>query len=273
MQVLRFLRNGRAAAAPAESPNDALGLDAFATEAPPPKAAAGAVPPANNRLRLAVIALGVVAILQSVPAFLWIQSQIWPEVPVAAAAVAPPVASAPAPPEPAMAAPPCAPAPAPETIAPARAETAVAPARAAAPALVAGLVSVTAPVPMHVFRDGQLIGTTETDTIMLPVGAHDLEIVSEAVGFRARRTVNVQAGRTSEIRLEAPRVPLHVNALPWAEVWIDNQRVGETPIGNLQQTIGTHEVVFRHPELGERRTTVLVTLKEPARVSMDLRKK
>jgi hypothetical protein len=37
--------------------------------------------------------------------------------------------------------------------------------------------------------------------------------------------------------------------------------------------IGSRELIFRHPDLGERRATVLVTLKEPARISMDLRKK
>jgi hypothetical protein len=61
--------------------------------------------------------------------------------------------------------------------------------------------------------------------------------------------------------------------VPWAEVWIDGERVGDTPIGNLQAKIGTREIVFKHPELGERRTTATVTLKEPVRISMDLRKK
>ena len=37
--------------------------------------------------------------------------------------------------------------------------------------------------------------------------------------------------------------------------------------------IGSREIVFRHPDLGERRTTAMVTLKEPVRISMDLRKK
>jgi hypothetical protein len=54
---------------------------------------------------------------------------------------------------------------------------------------------------------------------------------------------------------------------------MDGQRIGETPIGNLQTAIGTRELVFRHPDLGERRATVSVTLKEAARFSMDLRKK
>jgi serine/threonine-protein kinase len=66
---------------------------------------------------------------------------------------------------------------------------------------------------------------------------------------------------------------LAVNALPWAEVWIDGEHVGETPLGNLTRTIGTHEVVFRHPELGEKKQTITVTLREPARIGVDLRSK
>ena len=37
--------------------------------------------------------------------------------------------------------------------------------------------------------------------------------------------------------------------------------------------IGTHEVVFRHPELGERRETVVIAVGKPARIGVDLRKK
>jgi hypothetical protein len=61
--------------------------------------------------------------------------------------------------------------------------------------------------------------------------------------------------------------------VPWAEVWIDGEKAGDTPIGNLQTTIGKHDVVFRHPELGETRQSVTVTLLGPARLSVDMRKK
>ena len=60
--------------------------------------------------------------------------------------------------------------------------------------------------------------------------------------------------------LQIPRVAVSINAIPWAEVWIANERLGETPIGNLPLRIGPHEVVFRHPELGERRVVTTVTL-------------
>ena len=66
---------------------------------------------------------------------------------------------------------------------------------------------------------------------------------------------------------------MNINAQPWAEVWVDGQRIGETPIGNLSRPVGPHEVVLRHPEFGERRETVIVTLKQPARLGVDMRKK
>jgi hypothetical protein len=36
--------------------------------------------------------------------------------------------------------------------------------------------------------------------------------------------------------------------------------------------IGPHEIVFRHPELGELRNAVSVTTSAPASVSVDMRK-
>ena len=83
----------------------------------------------------------------------------------------------------------------------------------------------------------------------------------------------IAAGKTATTRVDLPNGLLSVNAQPWAEVWIDGERVGETPIGNLQRPIGTHQVVFRHPDLGERRESVVITLLQAARLGVDLRKK
>jgi hypothetical protein len=52
---------------------------------------------------------------------------------------------------------------------------------------------------------------------------------------------------------------------------VDGERVGDTPIGTLTRTIGRHEVVLRHPELGERRVPVVITMGQPARVSVDFK--
>ena len=144
---------------------------------------------------------------------------------------------------------------------------------AAAPAGVAsGWLSVPTSTPLQIFEGGKLVGSTESDRIMLPVGDHTFEIVSQALGYRATQDVRIMAGQTATVTLRLPQAPMSVNAAPWAQVWIDGQPVGETPIGNVMQTIGPHQLVFRHPQLGERRVTATVTLNEPTRVAVDMRK-
>jgi hypothetical protein len=106
---------------------------------------------------------------------------------------------------------------------------------------------------------------------MVPVGTHDIEMVNDALGFRMVQRVSVSAGQTTAVNVPVPSGTLSLNALPWAEVFVGDRRLGETPIANLELPIGRHEIVFRHPQFGERRETVLVTLREPARLGVDMR--
>jgi len=79
--------------------------------------------------------------------------------------------------------------------------------------------------------------------------------------------------RVTPVKVEFPKGTIAINALPWADVWVDGEKIGETPIGNLQLTIGTHDILFRHPDLGEQRHKAIISLAAPARLSVDLRKK
>ncbi len=135
-----------------------------------------------------------------------------------------------------------------------------------------GWLALTSPVPAQIFAGETLIGTTDTPRIMLAAGQHRLEIANPALDYRVTRTVEIKTGQTTAVTLDAPNGTLHVNALPWAEVFLDGERVGETPIGNLSLPIGNHELVFRHPGLGEQRKTVMVGARQPVRVGVDLRK-
>ena len=136
-----------------------------------------------------------------------------------------------------------------------------------------GWISVTTPVTMQLYENGRLLGSSDSDRIMVAAGKHEIEISSQALAFRTARTVQVAPGKVSPIALELPKQRIALNAIPWAEVWIDGERVGETPIGDASVSVGTHDVVFRHPELGERRQSITVTAATSSRVSVDLRQK
>ena len=132
---------------------------------------------------------------------------------------------------------------------------------------------VNSPVEMQLFEDGRLVGSSRSDRIMMSVGDHGLQLVNETLGYRVNRTLQVAPGRVTPMRLDPPKGTLALNASPWAEVWVDGDRVGDTPMGNISLQIGSHDVLFRHPELGEQRHTVTVTLNGPARLSVDMRKR
>jgi hypothetical protein len=149
----------------------------------------------------------------------------------------------------------------------------VAPVASAATATgpVSGWLTVKAPFSLEIREEGRLLGTTETDRVMMAAGRHEIQLVSETLGFRINRVVQVPPGKTASLSVDLPNGVVNLNATPWAEVWIDGQRVGETPIGNLSVPIGPHEVVFRHPQLGEKRHAISVTLGAPLRVSVDMK--
>ena len=136
-----------------------------------------------------------------------------------------------------------------------------------------GWISVSAPVDMQLFEQGRLLGSTSVDRLMLPAGKHDIEIVSEPLGFRVTKTVQVSPGKVLPVAIALPTGVVSLNASPWATVFMDGQSVGETPIGNLSVPIGPHEFAFRNPQLGEQRRTIMITLREPTRLSVDLSKK
>ena len=144
-------------------------------------------------------------------------------------------------------------------------------AKPAPPGSLSGWLRVEVPVAMRISEDGRLLGTTDVDRLMLPTGSHVLDLRSDELQFATRLMVTIEAGETAILPVRLPSASISINAKPWAEAWVDGERVGETPIGTLMRSIGRHEVVLRHPDLGERRVPVLVTLAQPARVSVDFK--
>ena len=133
-----------------------------------------------------------------------------------------------------------------------------------------GWITVASAVPARIFEGGTLVGATTVPRLMLPAGQHELEFVNDELGFHASRTIQVRAGQTETIDLETPNGSVFINARPWAEVFVDGRRIGETPIANLSLPIGQREIVFRHPQLGERRQTIVVSLGSPTRIGVEL---
>ena len=125
-------------------------------------------------------------------------------------------------------------------------------------------------VEVHVLDGERVVGSSKDGPIVVAAGRHEFEFVNNLIGYRTRHVVDIKPGQISPLSITVPNGIVNINALPWAEVLIDGKSFGETPIGNLAVAPGEHEIVFRHPELGERRQKAIVRTDVPTRISANL---
>ena len=135
--------------------------------------------------------------------------------------------------------------------------------------IFSGWVAIFAPVQLDIFDGGRRVGTTEDGRLMFEPGTHEIELVNERLAYREAITLEVAPGEVTAHSVELPAGRLSATAEPWAEVSIDGEVRGRTPLADLPVTIGTRSIVFSHPELGERRETVTVTLAAPSVIHVD----
>lgn len=130
-----------------------------------------------------------------------------------------------------------------------------------------GRVRIVSAIPLQVVERGRVIGTSGDRALLLSPGTHTLELSNSTLGFRTTARVRVDAGQQAELPVALPSGTVNVNAQPWAQVLIDGAVVGDTPLANVPLVIGDHEVVWRHPQFGERRQQVVVKAGALTRVS------
>jgi serine/threonine-protein kinase len=130
----------------------------------------------------------------------------------------------------------------------------------------AGWIDFRVPLEMKILEGGKVIGTTAADRLMVSAGRHDLVLTNESVDLTVPVTVQVEPGKIAEPNITIPPGSVSINSTPWAEVLIDGKSAGTTPLANLSVALGTHELVYRHPQLGERHQTIVVKAHVPTRI-------
>lgn len=133
-----------------------------------------------------------------------------------------------------------------------------------------GWVAIHAPIVLDVAEGSRRLGTTGQGRILLPPGRHTLTVSNRDLTYSSVHTVRIGAGEAAVLKV-TPTGRVNLNAQPWAEVWIDGARAGETPLANLRVPLGTREFVFKHPQYGERKITATVSA-TPSALSVDFTK-
>jgi hypothetical protein len=130
-----------------------------------------------------------------------------------------------------------------------------------------GGLRLVSPIELSVFEGERLLGSSADGPVVTTAGEHQLDLVNNALRYRTRQNVTIKTGEIVSLKVSPPDGRLSINASPWAQVWVDGRAVGDTPLANVAVPIGEHDVMFRHPQLGERHVTVLVRSGDSSRVS------
>ena len=116
-----------------------------------------------------------------------------------------------------------------------------------------GFVSINADVGSKVFIDGSFVGET-------PIGKHELSAGSHTVVFKSGLTetsitknVKVKPNETSKVKAKF-LAALNVQCEPWANVYLDSVKIGQTPLVKHNIEPGIYLVRLENPELGKQKS-------------------
>jgi hypothetical protein len=130
-----------------------------------------------------------------------------------------------------------------------------------------GGVRISSPVELKVLEGDRVLGSTADGPIVTTSGTHQLDLINTVLGVRIHQSVTIRGGTLTPLAITLPMGRLSINAEPWAQVAIDDKPIGDTPLANVSVSVGEHQVLFRNPQLGEHRETVVVRADAPARIS------
>lgn len=110
------------------------------------------------------------------------------------------------------------------------------------PARRGGRLSVESNVPVEVHLGKKLLGRTPLRDVPVPEGRLRLRLSNAALGVAREVSVRVANGKAASHRATFGQGTLHIDAVPWAEVWLDQQKLGFTPLAGQKIWEGDHTV-------------------------------
>lgn len=110
-----------------------------------------------------------------------------------------------------------------------------------------GTLSITAAIPVDVYRAGKKLGTTGATPLKLQLPAGTQAIEYRYQGLQKTMSHTIANNETTEATVVF-EVNLQINARPWAEVSIEGpsgRKLGQTPLSNVTAAVGS-VLVFQY---------------------------
>jgi serine/threonine-protein kinase len=132
--------------------------------------------------------------------------------------------------------------------------------------IATGMVLISSPIELKVLEGSRVLGSIPGGGIKLPAGRHEIALVNETLGYRLQQSVDIEGGQTLSLQVAPPPGMVTIDAVPWADLTIDGQAVGRTPVGPLPLVPGLHTISFHNPDFGGDSQRVIVKSAAKVRV-------
>ena len=110
-------------------------------------------------------------------------------------------------------------------------------------------VRIAAPIDLTVVEGTNVLGSTASGPIFVTPGVHQFDLLNTGLGYRVHQTVTIRPGAVIPLTITPPMGQISVNAEPWAQVTIDDQPIGDTPLANVSVTLPATVAPFVLPML------------------------
>jgi len=113
-----------------------------------------------------------------------------------------------------------------------------------------GFITVTTEPPADIFLGGKKLGRGSIERLKVTAGKHKLKVVARQ-GSQKTLTVKIKRGGHVEKNVTFGQGKLRVVVLPWANVWVDGKKLGQTPMPFIELMEGFHRVRLVNDQLGK----------------------
>ena len=135
-------------------------------------------------------------------------------------------------------------------------------------AIYSGFMHVSTPIEIAIVQGGRNLTLDDQNQVLMPSGSHRIQFENRRLGYLETRQVQINPGETTRVVIAPSPSRLTVSSALHAEVLIDGERVGETPLTNFPIRLGTREIVVRTAAGQERRYTLTVSA-TPVQLDVD----
>ena len=125
--------------------------------------------------------------------------------------------------------------------------------------IFSGWLAVHSPFDVVINEGNRALTLDDRSQVMLPPGRHQVRIVNKALAYDVAHQVELKPGEVTHLTITPAPSSLTLTASETVSVWLDGERLGETPLNSVPVALGTHDLLVRRAAGGERRLTITVT--------------